>query len=110
MKKLVCIALFSFAINANANEKKEILANKDEEKIVSNNLLEINVEFTTETSDDEMFFDCGSDGDIHYQELIMAGESHREARSSRRDFVRDCRGGTWAWLGFCAGFIGHCDQ
>ena len=24
--------------------------------------------------------------------------SHRDARSERRAFVRDCRGGTWAWL------------
>jgi len=34
MKKLLCIALFSFAIMANATEKNEIVTNTAYEKVV----------------------------------------------------------------------------
>lgn len=108
MKKLVCIAVFSFAIAANATEKNEIVNSSDEKEVLTKSSTGIN-DIDKEISEDEIFFDCGNDGDIAYAEARLLGMSHREARSERRDFVRACRGGTWAWLGFCAGLIGHCD-
>lgn len=109
MKKLLCIALFSIAIMANANSKKEIaVTNSDETEISTSSFLEIeNSNFMNENF--ELDVDCGAEGDLYYTQLREAGLDHREARSERRDFVRDCRGGTLAWIGVCIGFIGHCD-
>jgi len=110
MKNLLCIALFSFAMMANASNEKEVVTNViDEKEILIEN------SFETESSDlnDEAFEDfvsCSDQGNLLYAQLTEAGMSHRDARSERRDFVRECRGGTWAWIGVCIGFIGHCDQ
>jgi len=101
MKKLLCIALFFTAIVASAAEKKEI---------ITSNSTVINFEdsdFEKETFEDSG--SCSEQGNLLYAHLKEAGMSHRDARSGRRDFVRECRGGTWAWLGVCIGFIGHCD-
>ena len=111
MKKLLCFALIGMSIMANAANAKEILA--DNAKVVAierdfaKEIKSENAEISYETI--EVFVDCGDQGDVLYMQLTEAGMDHRDARSERRDFVRDCRGGTWAWLGFCAGFIGNCD-
>lgn len=93
MKNLLCIALLSVAFLVNAAEEKEI---------VINNFEDITTEFTmcgNEFSDYVMFFGCGSQGNSYYNHLKSLGLSHREARSERRDFVRDCRGnGPNGWL------------
>jgi hypothetical protein len=119
MKKLLCIALFSIAIMANANNnKKDIVVNNsteivtnasNENEISINDVLEFeNGDFNEETFED--YSDCGDQGDLYYSNLMATGNyTHRQARSLRRDNVRECRGGTWAWLGVCVGFIGHCD-
>lgn len=98
MRKLFYIALFSFAITANATEKKGIIANTvNEKEVVIEYSNEINTE--KEISENDMFFGCGSDGNAMYNEYIAAGMSHREARSARRAYVRDCRGnGPDGWL------------
>ena len=84
MKKLLCIALFSIAIMANAAEKKEIKVEKATfEKIGDNTLTSI------------MFFGCASDGNQIYDIEISEGATHREARAIRRAWVRACRGGFW---------------
>ena len=76
MKKLLCIALFSIAIMANAAEKKEIVANNSKEikveKVGDNTLTSI------------MFFGCSSDGNQIYDIEIANGATHREARATRR--------------------------
>lgn len=105
MKKLVFIALFSFAITASAVEKKEIVEKEvlteQTSKVDSSNEI---IDITEET-----LVDCTAEGNNYYSDLRYDGASHREARSKRREFVRECRGGTWAWVGFCIGFIGKCD-
>ena len=97
---------------ANANVKEEIIPNNFGEFKIE----KINLSKASETGSInvvveplEVLSDCGAQGDALYQQLRDAGEDHRDVRSARRDFVRDCRGGTWAWLGVCIGFIGHCD-
>lgn len=113
MKKLLCIALFSIAIMANATEKKGIVTNTtDEKEVVTNNSTEtvinnvtvINVEdcdFEKETAEDAMFFGCGSQGNSRYDQWRRDGLTHREARSRRRSYVRECRGygsgGIWTF-------------
>ena len=92
MKKLLCIVLFSIAIMANAAEKKEIVAN---------NFKEIKVEKATfekigdNTLTSNMFFGCASDGNHIYAIERAEGASHREARKTRRAWVRGCRGYFW---------------
>jgi hypothetical protein len=112
MKKILCIALFSIAIMANATEKKEIVTKTKIEKevvtdnsnkIMVNNFKEIktvNNKCTNETSENDMLFGCGSDGNDYYDTLISDGMSHRDARRERRAFVRECRGfGDEGWIG-----------
>ena len=99
------------AIVANASNVKEILPIKINEIVID---CEFTREINTVNSDIknyaiDVLVDCGSEGDVVYAQAIEAGYNHRDARSIRRDFVRDCRGGTWAWIGICIGFIGHCD-
>jgi hypothetical protein len=111
MKKLLCIALFSMAIVASAANEKELLPIDVKEATVE---FDFSKEIKTDNSNFgsdaiEVLVDCGAQGDVLYMQLTEAGEDHRDARSARRDFVRDCRGGTWAWLGVCIGFIGHCN-
>jgi hypothetical protein len=113
MKKLLCVALFSIAIMAKATEKKEIVPNNSRELKIE----KINLSTASETESIDVaveplkvLADCGAQGDAYYHRLMDAGADHRDARSARRDFVRDCRGGTWAWLGVCIGFIGRCDD
>lgn len=111
MKKLLYIALFSIAITANASEKKGVITNPTNEKevvtdtsnkIIVNNFRGIktinNNKCNKETFENEALADCGEQGNLEYAKWRDAGWSHREARSFRRDFVRDCRGGTWVWL------------
>lgn len=87
MKKLFLIASFSMAMLANANENKEVEFNNSIK-------VELNNDEQTTTSD-AFFYGCGSAGNVYYNELREAGMDHRGARSERRDFVRDCRGGKW---------------
>ncbi len=105
MKKLLCIALFSIALMANATEKKEIVVNNSteivtnatgEKEIVMNNFLE------SENSDlkKEIFEDansCGEQGNNLYDQLTSGPNamSHRDARRERRTFVRECRDHIW---------------
>jgi len=67
-----------------------------------NNFKEIktaNNKCNKEISEDEMIAsDCGEKGNLYYAKLRDKGYSHRDARAERRDNVRECRGGTWAWL------------
>jgi hypothetical protein len=109
MKKLLCIALFSMTIMTNAANEllpKNVTGVKIENDI-SKTIKTENSNIENETI--EVLVDCGEQGDQLYSQLMLAGSDHRDARSERRDFVRACRGGTWAWLGVCIGFIGHCD-
>lgn len=109
MKKLLCIALFSMAIMTNAANEllpKNVTGVKTENDF-SKTIKTENSNIENETI--EVLVDCGEQGDQLYHQLIQSGMSHRDARAERRDNVRECRGGTWAWLGFCIGFIGHCD-
>ncbi|WP_299125736.1 hypothetical protein [uncultured Tenacibaculum sp.] len=112
MKKLFCIALFSIAIMTNATGKKEIITNpiigneivrNSSENIIINSFKEIETESnkrTKETSIDDMFFGCGSEGNSLYNMWRNDGMSHRDARAYRRVFVRKCRGnGPNGWLG-----------
>ena len=52
-----------------------------------------------ETIDIDMFFGCGSQANTYYNGLMLqAGVTHRAARTLRRAWVRDCRGGPiWDW-------------
>lgn len=111
MKKLLCIALFSMAIAASAANEKELLPIDVKEATVE---FDFSKEIKTDNSNFgsdaiEVLVDCGEQGDLVYSQAMQQGNSHRVSRELRRDFVRDCRGGTWAWLGVCIGFIGHCD-
>jgi hypothetical protein len=104
MKKLLCIALFSIAIMANAAEKREIVVNNSKEVKVEKNdfskeMKTVKSDFKIEISEDEIFFGCGSDGNDLYDALIALGLDHRDARAARRVFVRDCRGfGPGGWI------------
>ena len=109
MKKLLfTVAIFATML-ANATNDKEIVNNQIEtanfEKEVS--LAENLSGYTATDSEisvglEEEFFGCGSAGN-HYYNMLRADYpdmSHREARSLRRVFVRDCRGGPvfdWPW-------------
>jgi hypothetical protein len=98
MKKLVCIALFSFAVMANAKEKKEIVISSDQKEVVINNESEITSEFSNfneKTSEIAIFFGCGSEGNQIYDIEISEGENHRDARATRRAWVRKCRNYFW---------------
>jgi hypothetical protein len=119
MKKILCIALFSIAIMANATEKKgvvvnnskEIVTNTAHEKVVLKNysnevmvndfkeIKTVKNKCSKETSENDMFFGCGSQGNSMYNEYRAAGMDHRDARSERRAWVRECRGnGPDGWL------------
>ena len=95
MKKLLCIALFSVAIMANANNKKEILtSNFNEVKIEKTiQLEELNAMAYTHVSatDAFVFGECNDRGNAAYDDARENGSSHREARSLRRAEVRKCR-------------------
>jgi len=116
MKKLLSVALFNIAIMSNASEKKEIVINDfteiianttDEKEIAAKNSKEIkteNCECEKEISEDGMFFGCGSQGNDRYNEWRRQGYSHREARSFRRQWVRDCRGHPNGWVAFVISF------
>lgn len=99
MKKLLCIALFSIAIMANAIETKETLTKTSEEKeVVVNNTIKKGVydsDLQKETSVDAMFFGCASEGNGRYAIWREEGYSHREARALRRAYVRKCRNYFW---------------
>ncbi len=92
MKKLVCIALFSIAIMANATEKKRVIVNNSKE-IVTNTKEKMKNEVNN--FKDVMFFGCGSEGNAWYSHLRMEGKSHRDARKARRAYVRRCRNYFW---------------
>ncbi|WP_299125740.1 hypothetical protein [uncultured Tenacibaculum sp.] len=112
-KKLFCIALFSIVIMTNATGKKEIITNltngneivtNSSENIIINSFKKIETESNKrikETSKDDLFFGCGSQGNSYYNELMATGNyTHRDARAYRRVFVRGCRGnGPNGWLG-----------
>ncbi|MHB0755221.1 hypothetical protein [Polaribacter sp. M15] len=80
MKKLLCITLFSIVLMSSTTkiEKEEVKLKENIENIA--------------------FFGCGSEGNAYYSMLIMEGETHRDARESRRAYVRKCRGGGWNWV------------
>lgn len=78
----------------NATEKKDIPTRVSNEKEIvktSSNKIE-------KVSKDDAFFGCGSEGNGYYSMLRSEGMSHREARTARRAFVRNCRGGGWRWV------------
>lgn len=85
MKKLLTVALFSIAIMANANSKKEN---------VENNSTEIKIEVNKSKTEitDEDIPGCSSEGNAWYDEWRSQGYTHREARALRRAWVRECRG------------------
>jgi len=93
MKKLLCIALFSIAIMANATEKKEIVTNDFKEVKVEIN--ESSSEFETVKND----LGCGKQGNNYYSLKRSEGMSHREARAYRRAYVRKCRNYFWQFQG-----------
>jgi len=100
MKKLMCIALFSFAIMSNAMEKKEIVTNNSKEIKVEKfdysheNKTENNY-FNENITKVDMFFGCGSEGNGVYDIEMIEGRTHREAREIRRAYVRECRNYFW---------------
>ncbi|TXD54212.1 MULTISPECIES: hypothetical protein [unclassified Polaribacter] len=103
MKKLLCIAFFSIAMMASTAAKKEIVVNNTKEvKVEKSDIFKeiktLNLEPEKEISEEDMFFGCGSDGNFYYALKRDEGMNHRDARAERRAFVRNCRGGTWAWL------------
>ncbi|APG65790.1 hypothetical protein LPB136_10620 [Tenacibaculum todarodis] len=70
-------------------------------KKLSLNSKEVKVEktdFNSEISEDDVLFGCSSEGNQWYDIWREEGHSHREARSLRRAFVRECRGGGWNWV------------
>ena len=103
MKKLVCIALFSIAIMANATEKKKVIGNNSKE-IVKN--IKGETEIVVNNSLNVMFFGCGSEANRWYNVYREHEYNHREARYLRRVWVRKCRGngpnGWWSILIFWA--------
>lgn len=96
MKKLVCIALFSFAMMANATERNEIETNNSKE--VKTEKSTVKKAEKTSISEEDFFWGCGSEGNAYYSTLRSEGMDHRDARSARRAFVRKCRGGGWKWV------------
>lgn len=92
MKNLLCIALFSIAIMANAAEKKEIVTNNSKEIKVEKAAFEKTVDNTITSI---MFFGCASEGNERYAIWRSEGFSHRKAREKRRAYVRKCRGNFW---------------
>lgn len=104
MKKLLCIALFSMAIMANANNKKEIATSsfKEVKSDMTFQLEGVNqMTYDYETSSEALTFEgCGERGNNLYDQARKDGNSHREARQLRRADVRKCRGlPENGWLG-----------
>jgi hypothetical protein len=102
LKKLLYIEIFFLAITANATEKKGVATNSLHEKVVvkdySNEILADNfkdVNAEKKISMDDIFFGCGSEGNAYYSMLRMEGMGHRDARTSRRAYVRKCRNYFW---------------
>ena len=109
MKKLLCVALFSIALMANASEKKEILTNNSNDIKVEKTELKKGItieknDFEEVVSEETLFFGCSGDGNELQDSLIEAGSSHRDARAERREFVRHCRGTEDGWI---ADILGH---
>ena len=77
------------AFLVNATEEKEIVINNFED--ITTEPISLENELIAEV----MFFGCGSQGNSYYEGLVSGGMSHRDARTRRRGFVRDCRGGKW---------------
>jgi len=72
------------------------VTNNSTETVTENSVINIvDSDFENETSDDDLFFGCSSQGNAMYDEWRSQGFTHREARSLRREWVRDCRGGPW---------------
>ena len=104
MKKLLSIVFLCAVLTATGANEKEIVANNFENVEVEK------CDFQQEISNEEMFSGCGEQGNREYDKFIRAGYNHRQARSFRRAFVRECRGfGPNGWLGIYIGLIGHCD-
>ena len=98
MKKLLCIAVFSFAIMASTTAKKETVANNNSKEVVKIEKNDLKMS-EIEISEKNEFFGCGSEGNGYYNIKREEGMSHREARSARRAYVRKCRGnGPDGWL------------
>lgn len=95
MKKLLCIALFSIAIMANATEKKENVANNFNEVKTEN----FDFEKVTSVDGKLAILGCTKDGNAYYSMLRSEGMDHREARTARRAFVRECRNYFWQFEG-----------
>ena len=93
MRKLLCLAIFSIAIMANAAVKNEIVTNNSKEVYVEMSDLKM------ENFEEDMRMGCGSQGNQHYKIKRSEGASHREARKSRRAYVRECRGYFWQFEG-----------
>ena len=95
MKKLLCIAIFSIAIMANANNKKEIVINNFKELKIEATV-HLNATFSTNNAEklsqyNFVVFGCGEGGNNTYDTAREKGSSHREARRERRIAVRKCR-------------------
>jgi hypothetical protein len=104
MKKLLCIAVFSIAIMANANNKKEIATSNFEavkiEKTIQLEELNAMAYIHVSATDAFVFGECNERGNRLYENARKDGNSHREARQLRRADVRKCRGlPENGWLG-----------
>jgi len=95
MKKLLCIALFSIAIMANAAEKNENAANNSNEVKAENSDFEKVISIDGKLA----VLGCTKDGNAYYGMLRSEGMDHREARTARRAFVRECRNYFWQFQG-----------
>jgi hypothetical protein len=100
MKKVFLAMAFSAVIAANATNDKESVTNTIQDvpiqkmevtKVIKFEKVSIE-ENENLTSEVELLFGCGSQGNIEYDNWRDQGYSHREARELRRAFVRDCRG------------------
>lgn len=80
------------AFLVNATEEKEIVINNFED--ITTEPISLENELTAEV----MFFGCGSQGNSWYSIKRSEGLTHRQARASRRSFVRKCRGRSTSWL------------
>lgn len=88
---------------ANATAKNEIVTNNSKE--VNVEMSDSSNEFKIEMSDLKMeIFEeddlqgCGSQGNQYYKIKRSEGASHREARRSRRAYVRKCRNYFWQFF------------
>ncbi|MCT4700213.1 hypothetical protein [Tenacibaculum haliotis] len=91
MKKLACIALFSFAMLANATEGNEVETNNSKEVKIEKSVSK-KVENTSTTEEEDLSQGFGSQANGWYAKYRNDGYSHREARPLRRVWVRKCRG------------------